>query len=175
MLNELKAQLQGTYTIENVKELEQMESLLRLEHFNSGDALKLGNQIVLEAKKFGGDLAVRIIRMEDRLPVFQYVGEGKSQRNLDFATKKGNTVEATGHCSLWALVKEAAGGSVPAVFREDSDCLPVGGAFPLYVGEEMAAVVMTSGLHDGMDHMAVLNALCVIRDCEIPPFHGKCI
>lgn len=64
MLNKLKAQLQGIYTVEYLKELERMEALLRLERFNSADALRLGNQIVLEAQKYGEDLIVRIVRLE---------------------------------------------------------------------------------------------------------------
>lgn len=175
MLDKLKAQVQGAYTSQNVEELEEMESLLRMDRFNSDDALELGTQIVREAKKYGGDLIVHIIRTKDWLPVFQYVGEGKSQRNIDFATQKGNTVTATGHCSLWALVKKMTGGDVPAVFQEDSGCLPVGGAFPIFVGGEMTAMVTTSGLHDGMDHMAVLGAVCTIKNCELPVFHGKYI
>lgn len=80
---------------------------------------------------------------------------------------------ATGHCSLWALVKELAGGGAPTVFCENSDCLPVGGAFPIFAGGEMTAVITTSGLHDGMDHMAVLDALCAVRGCDRPAFHGE--
>ena len=165
--------MRGAYTPEHLAELERMESLLRLERFTSADALQLGNQIVEEAQKYGEDLIVRIVRTEDRLPIFQYVGEGRSQRNIDFAMMKGRTVAATGHCSLWAMVKELTGGSVPAVFQEDSGCLPVGGAFPIYVGGELAAIVMTSGLHNGMDHLAVLEAVCAVRGCEVPAFHGK--
>ena len=106
MLDQLKAQMRGAYTTENLRELECMEAMLRLEHFSSGDALQLGNQIVQSAKKHGGDIIVRIIRTEDQLPIFQYVGDSKDQHNIDYALMKGNTVAATGHCSLWALVKE---------------------------------------------------------------------
>lgn len=172
MLDKLEAKLQGAYTLQNVDELEQMEALFQMEHFTSTDALELGNRIVHEAKKYGGDLIVQIIRTKDQLPVFQYVGDGKSRRNIDFAARKGNAVTATGHCSLWALVKKLTGSDVPAVFGEGSDCLPVGGTFPIFVGGEMTAMVTTSGLHDGMDHLAILGALCAIKNCKVPAFHG---
>lgn len=82
---------------------------------------------------------------------------------------------ATGHCSLWTLVQAFGGGSVPPIFEENSDCLPVGGAFPILVGGKMAAIVAVSGLHDGMDHMVILEAVCAIKSCKVPVFHGQYI
>ena len=72
MLNQLKEDYQGAYTKEHVRELEQMETLLRMDRFDSGDALRLGNQIVREAEKYGEDLIVRIIRMTDALILFSF-------------------------------------------------------------------------------------------------------
>ena len=175
MLDELKKRMRGEYTADNVRELERMEELFRLKRFNSGDALRLGNQIVREAEKRGGGLMVRIIRTEDNLPVFQYVDDTKSQRNVDFAMMKGNAVRATGHCSLWALVKELTGGNVPSVFYEGSECLPVGGAFPVYVGDRMAAIIETSGLRDGLDHLVVTEAMSCVQNAEVPAFTGKLV
>lgn len=87
-----------------------------------------------------GTLAVRIERMDDTLAVFQYVGEGLGQRNLDFAKRKANTVAVTRHCSLWALAATLTGQSVPAVFDPANDCLPVGGSLVKYavIGEDLA-------------------------------------
>ena len=175
MLDQLKAQMQGAYTTENLRELERMEAMLRLEHFSSGDALRLGNQIVQSAKEHGGDIIVRIIRTEDQLPIFQYVGDSKDQHNIDYALMKSNTVTATGHCSLWALVKELTSGGVASVFHEGSGCLPVGGAFPIYAGGKMAAIIMTSDLHDGMDHVTVVEAICSMQNAEVPVFSGKLV
>ena len=175
MLNQLKEDYQGAYTKEHVRELEQMETLLRMDRFDSGDALRLGNQIVREAEKYGEDLIVRIIRMTDELPVFQYVGKDRGQRNIDFAMKKSKTVMATGHCSLWALVKELTDGGVDTVFFQGSDCLPVGGAFPVFVDDKLSAVVTTSGLHKGMDHVVVVEAVCAVKKVDIPVFSGRYI
>ena len=173
MLEQLKSRLQVTYTKEDAKELEEMEKVFHFERFTSQDALKLGTQIVMEAKKYGRDLIVRIIRMEDQLAMFQYVGEEKSQRNIDFAMKKAKTVELTRHCSLWALVQAFGGGNIPSIFEEDIDFLPVGGAVPILVDGKIVAIIAVSGLHDGMDHMVILEAICKIKSCEIPDFHGK--
>ena len=175
ILDKLKSKLQTAYTAEHVKELEQMETLFRFDHFSSKDALLLGNQIITEAKKYNEDLVVRIIRTEDQLTIFQYVGEDRTERNLEFAGKKGNTVAATGHCSLWALVQAFGGGSIPPVFEEATDFLPVGGAIPIIENGRMTAIVEVSGLHYGMDHPAVLEAVCAIRGCEVPAFHGQYI
>lgn len=82
MLNQLKSRLQGNYTPVHVQELEQMETLFQFNHFNSEDGLKLGNQIILEARKYGRDLIVRIIRMEDRVVMFQYVGRKRASAIL---------------------------------------------------------------------------------------------
>ena len=175
MLDELKTRMRGEYTADNVQELECMETLFRLKRFNSGDALRLGNQIVLEAKRRGGNLIVRIIRTEDNVSVFQYVDDNTNQRNIDFAMMKGNTVRATGHCSLWALVKELTVGGVSSVFYEGSNCLPVGGAFPVYIGDRLAAIIMTSGLHDGLDHLVIVEAMCSVQNAKVPAFTAKLV
>ena len=171
-MDELLKQLQGSFPAGCSGELEQMERLFCFEQFDSGTALNLGNQIISEAAKYHEDLAVRIIRLEDQIPVFQYIGSGKSQRNIDFAMKKANTVLKTGHCSLWALAKELIDGGLSHVFRDDSGCLPVGGAFPIFVDGTMKAVVAVSGLHNGLDHQVVVDAVCKIKHAEVPAFSG---
>lgn len=175
MLEQLRSRLQVMYTLEEAKEMEEMEKLFHFEHFTSKDALKLGTQIVVEAEKYGRDLIVKIIRMDDHLAMFQYVGEEKSQRNIDFAMKKAKTVEITGHCSLWALVQAFGGGDMPSIFEEDLEFLPVGGAVPILVDGKTAAIIAVSGLHEGMDHVVILEAICKIKGCEMPVFHGKYI
>lgn len=173
MLNELQSRLHVRYTPEHAKELERMEMLFQFDRFGSKDALRLGTQIVAEAEKYKRDVAIRIVRTEDQLILFQYVGEEKTARNLEFARKKGNTVAATGHCSLWPLVQAFGGGSVPTVFEEATDFLPVGGAIPILENGKMTAIVEVSGLHDGMDHMAIMEAVCAIKGCDVPAFHGQ--
>lgn len=175
MLKQLKEQLQGVYSADCVDELESMEEYLDFDHFDSRTALALGNQIVKESDKYREELTVCIIRTEDLLPIFQYIGTDKSQRNIEYARMKANTVLKTEHCSLWAMVKEQTAGGVSSVFYEDSNCLPVGGAFPVFSNHRLTAVVAVSGLHHGMDHQVVVDALCKIRKIEIPAFSGKLI
>ena len=91
---------------------------------------------------------------------------------------KANTVERTGHCSLWALAKAEAEGSCNDLFREENDCLPVGGAFPIFedgADGQMTALVMTSGLHHGKDHEAVVKALCTVQKKPMPAYHGPLV
>ncbi len=175
MLQKLKQQMQGVYPADCVDELERMEEYLHFDHFDSQTALCWGNLIVKESEKYKEELAVRIIRLEDSLPIYQYIGTDKSQRNIDYAMMKANTVLKTGHCSLWALVKEQAEGGVVSVFCENSGCLPVGGAFPVFSNGRMTAVAAVSGLHNGMDHQVVIDALCRMKNIEIPAFKGRLI
>lgn len=91
---------------------------------------------------------------------------------------KANTVERTGHCSLWALAKAEAEGSCNDLFREENECLPVGGAFPIFedgADGQMTALVMTSGLHHGKDHEAVVKALCTVQKKPMPAYHGPLV
>lgn len=158
-------------------ELEAMEdSLLHFGHFSSAEALALGALIVAESRKYGEDIVVRILRQTDGIPMFQYVGDSCRQRNLEFAMMKAKTVELTAHCSLWALAQEETIGGVDAVFSADNGndlvCLPAGGAFPIFAGGELAAIVATSGLHNGNDHRAVVDALCAYLKKKVPTFSG---
>lgn len=175
MLNNLKEKLTGVYTKDHLQELEQIERLLQFKHFTSNESFELGSSIVKEAIKSYDDLIVMIIREEDQLVIFQYVGEKMTQRNIDFAMKKRNTVLKSGHCSLWPLVKELVDGGQTEIFEKDADCLPVGGAFPIYVNDTMIATIAISGLHDGKDFTVFMQALAAYHKINVPQFHGKCI
>ena len=178
-LNELYEAWRGKFTGQDAAALEAMEQLLlHFSAFDSDAALELGTEIVRQSKQYGEDIAVCILRRADALPVFQYVGEHCAQRNLDFARRKANTVERTGHCSLWALAKAEAENTCTDLFREENDCLPVGGAFPIFedgADGQMTALVMTSGLHHGKDHEAVVKALCTVQKKPMPAYHGPLV
>ncbi len=173
MLAEIKERFRGKYPMGSAKELEEMEqALLYYDSFDSKEALVLGSQVIRQSEKYGEDMVVRIIRQRDHAVIFQYLGDACGQRNLDFAEAKQNTVIKTGHCSLWALVQEETVGGLDMVFSEDSECLPAGGAFPIYEKGKIVAILTTSGLHEGNDHRVVVAALCVVRRKSEPPFHG---
>lgn len=156
---------------DSLHELEMAEALFQYERFEGKDALLLGNEIVRAARE-RGEVAIQILRLRDQLELFQYVGEGKSRRNLEYARAKANAALATGHCSLWGLLNAATTGKDAFGLEEREDCLPVGGAFPIFVDGEIEALVMVSGLPDGLDHVVLVGARCGVLGCEIPPYHG---
>ncbi len=173
MLKEIKERYKDSFPAGCTAQLENMETnLLHYLHFSSEDALELGTEIIRQAKSYGEDIAVRIIRCQDSLVIFQYIGSSLAERNLTFAMAKYNTVIKTGHCSLWALAQEETEGGMEEVFSENSEYLPAGGAFPAFVGSTMAAVITTSGLHYGKDHEVVVKALCKLQSKPMPAFDG---
>ena len=175
-LTELLEQYKGKFSAEHVSQLEAMENtLLHFDTFTAQDALELGTEIVRQSRQYGEDIAVRILRCKDDLPIFQYVGDTRAARNLNFAMAKADTVKKTGHCSLWALAQQEAVGGLAALFEESSGCLPVGGAFPIFVGRDLEAIITTSGLHHGHDHETVVKALCAMQQKPLPPYDGPLI
>lgn len=175
-LTELLGQYKRKFSAEHVSQLEAMENtLLHFHAFTAQDALKLGTEIVRQSCQYGEDISVRILRCKDDLPIFQYVGDTRAARNLNFAMAKAETVRKTGHCSLWAFAQEEAIGGLTALFEESSSCLPVGGAFPIFADEELEAIVTTSGLHHGHDHEAVVKALCTLAHKPEPAYTGPLI
>lgn len=40
---------------------------------------------------------------------------------------------------------------------------------------QMTALVMTSGLHHGKDHEAVVKALCTVQKKPMPAYHGPLV
>lgn len=172
MFHDLKDKLKDEYTKDNLVQLETCEQLLEFEEFDSHSALTIGNLMVEMAE---ADIAVRIIREKDECILFQYVGDKCSQRNIDFAMKKRNTCLKTKHCSLWAMPKAILENAYIELFDADSDCLPVGGAFPIIVNQEMVATIALSGLKNGQDHQLIVDGLAKYLDKEIPRFTGKLI
>lgn len=175
MLNKLKEQLKGQYSPGCAKVLEEIEEALSFETFNSKEALSLGNLIVKLSKEYTEDIVLRITRESDELPIFQYVEDSKSQRNIDIALLKRNTVLKTGYCSLLAMAQELTNGGLEDIFQENSNYLPVGGDFQVYVEKRLIATIAVSGLHDGMDHKLIVDLLCSYLNKKIPVFSGKLI
>lgn len=175
MLEKLKEQLQGKFPIGCAEELEEAEKAFLFHEFSSDTALSLGTVLVNTAKKYDDDIAALIIRESDGAPVFQYIGDNKAERNIKFALMKRNTVLKTGHCSLWAMAKAQTEGGLDDVFVGSNNCLPVGGAFPIYVNGELKATICLSGLHDGMDHALIVDALSAYFKKEVPVFNGQLI
>lgn len=156
-----------SYTQEHLKQLEAIENELKFSHFDSQDALNLGLSVLDVLKQYQKDIIVQITREEDQAVIFQYMMDCKSQKNINYALLK------TGHCSFWKLVSDVVENqSVEAIFA-DSNCMPVGGAFPIYVGENHVATLAVSGLHDGLDQELIVEALCQYLNKEVCEFTGK--
>lgn len=170
-LVEMKEKFKGQFTKKDLEELEAIENQLHFNEFNSEVALKLGNALYNKAKPRGA-VAIRITRESDQLPIFQIIMDGKTQRHLNFGEAKRQTVLQTGHCSMWALVKEIADGGLDELFIEDSPCLTGSGGFPIYVKDEMVATVFVSGLHEGQDQLVLVEALSEVLNVEVSEYHG---
>lgn len=174
-LNELREMTKEQYPKGSAEILEQIEKSLFLKKFDSLDALEIGNRVVKISEKYKMEPLVMIIREQDELPIFQFAGNTMSQRNVNFAMKKRNTVLKTGHCSLWVMASQQIYGGMEEYFKDDTECLPVGGAFPIYVNDILTATIAMSGLKEGLDHQVIVDALADYFQLQLPVFHGKLV
>jgi len=170
-LVEMKEKFKSTFTKRDLAQLEAIENVLRYKVFNEEEVIKLGNTLYQKAKP-RGPVAIRITRESDQLPLFQMIMEGKSQRHLDFGEAKRQTVLKTGHCSMWALLKETVDGGLDEIFTENSPCLPGSGGFPIYENNQLVATVFVSGLHEGQDQLVLIEALSEVLNVEVPEYNG---
>lgn len=165
--------LSFSYSVQQLQELESIENILHFTRFTSQDAFDLGALVLENAKKYEKGIAIVITREKDQLPLFQHVMDGASQKNLDFAALKRNCVLETGHCSFWKLVQSIVNEQpLDAIFNSESS-IPVGGAFPIYIEDELVGTLAVSGLHNGLDQELIVQSLSNYLNKEIVPFTGK--
>lgn len=160
----------GYYKPEHLEELEKLEHQLRFQSFGSQEALALGGKILKNTEQ-AEKLAIQIIRVSDKVPVFQYVGNQAKERNLSFVQGKIKTVLKTEHNSFWALVAHHVG-EITLTETENHSQLPVSGAFPIKVGEELVAVVGLSGLKNGDDFRVLVAGMADYLSVQAEPFTG---
>ena len=87
-------------TVEELaKVLEMQEEILQFSSFTNADAWELGNLVVMEAKRIGVSIAVRI-RLNNGYTVFQYGMDGTNLYNEQWLTRKENTVRTLEQSSL---------------------------------------------------------------------------
>lgn len=146
------------YGKEDLDVLADQEKELSAESFDNADALALGNCIAKLALEYDRPVAVRIDRYEDDLTMFQYMMEGKSAANLRYMDGKKQCVKDSGHSSAWVYVKTMADDEY-SDWKNDGVHLISGGAFPLYVNDEIKAIIQVSGLHEGKDHELIVRSL----------------
>ncbi|MDO4467587.1 MAG: heme-binding protein [Bacillota bacterium] len=166
MLDELLQKLNEPYTKEDLAILEEQEKRLVFEHFTSQDAYLLGQYIIKNSEKYKEGIAFNIQRCSDQAIIFQYIDDNKAQRNINFAQMKRNTTLCTNHNSFWSLVKSSIDQKVPL----KEECLPVGGAYPIFVGNEMVATIALSGLHYGNDFRLLVESLAMYLEKKVPEF-----
>lgn len=169
MIEDLILKQQGKYSKKDLDILELQENILQFDHFDSQDALKLATTLIDCSIKYEEGIAFNIQRTRDEGIIFQYMDDNKAQRNINFAQMKRNTVLCTKHNSLWALIKSV----VDTKVELDEKCLPVGGAYPIFVGEEMVATIALSGLHYGNDFRVLVEAISIFLEKEIPEFTAE--
>lgn len=174
MLNKILEEYKDVFSIEDIDCIEIIEkTLLYFDSFKSEDILNLGKLIVEKTKDYG-DIAIIVRRLKDNVTVFQYIGDLKSERNINFALMKEKTVLNTGHCSIWALMKYETDGEYKALI-ESGECLPVGGSFPIFINNELAFTFSVSGLHEGKDFSKVVEAFAEFENKDVPAYRGKLI
>lgn len=162
----------GNYNLEHLKELERIENQLRFKIFGSLEALALGEKILksTEAEEVE-KLAIQIIRVSDNIPIFQYLGNEAKERNLGYIRAKVAAVLASNHNSLWSLVAHHVG-KIELSSKDLETQLPVSGAFPIKVGEELVAVVGLSGLKNGNDFRALISGMSDYLSVQPEAFTG---
>lgn len=175
MFKEMIEKLKGQYTQNDLDILKRIEDSLKLDEFNSDIALEIGRKIVACSKKYNEDLIVKITRCKDNETVFLYMGDSKTSRNIGFADMKANVSKMTGHSSIYPLVHKVVLDGFDEVFEDGSNCLPVAGAFPLYAGEKMEGIVAVSGMHNGLDHIVIIEGLKEYLNKEVEEFKGVLI
>lgn len=155
--------------------LEAQERMLRYKKaFTSDDAFALGCAAVRFSRECDLPMAVRIVRERDGLVLFQWMGEGKTERHVGFMEGKRRAALECGHSSLWAEFDPGHRGEegLPSI---------TGGAFPIRVGDEVVATMCVSGSHLGLDHEVCVRALASAlglsyggdgSDGRVPTFFG---
>lgn len=148
------------YTQEDLKVLEEQESMLRFESFASKDALRLGNAIASAALSFDRGIVIQIRRLSDDMVIFQYAMDDKAPRNFFFTKIKEDSVRKSHHSSAWQYVYEC-------MHNEKQDTS--GGGFPICLkdGTE-TAILLVSGLHEGKDHEVLLQGLEDVLQVKVP-------
>lgn len=149
--------------------LEQQEQVLRYrEHFGAYEALELGNAIASLAPEYDRGVTAVITRESDGMVLYSWSMDDKAPRNYGFAEGKRRASLASGHASVWGFVDHAITSPDTELFTADTVGMPVAGAFPIRVGDELVATACVSGLHEGRDHELVVRALEKVLGVKVP-------
>lgn len=152
--------------------LTEQERLLRYaERFGATEALELGAAAASLASQFDEGYTVTITREVDGEVAFQWLSDGKGARNLMFAAGKRAAALEAGHASPWMQLEAVANDDPPEqAWARVPEVVPSCGAFPIRVGDEWVATIAVSGLHEGLDHEVILQALEQVLGIMAPRF-----
>lgn len=144
-----------------IGEMEQQEQTLVFEKFDADLALKLGLELIEEAKRRRNKIAVDISAFGRTL--FHYSGSGNAPSNDEMLRRKKNTALYTGHSSLWAHYTLAdMGMDIDEKWHlNPSDYAQVGGAFPIRVKQcgGVVGTITASGFSHEEDHGIVIDVI----------------
>ena len=139
-------------TVEELaKVLEMQEEILQFSSFTNADAWELGTMVVMEARRLGVSIAVRI-RLNNGYTVFQYGMDGTNLYNEQWLTRKENTVRTLEQSSLrlYMSLRETQE-TLEERFLNPNEYAACGGGFPIRVEE---VVVIGSIVVSGLDHVS---------------------
>lgn len=158
-------------TVEELaKVLEMQEEILQFSSFTNADAWELGTMVVMEARRLGVSIAVRI-RLNNGYTVFQYGMDGTNLYNEQWLTRKENTVRTLEQSSLrlYMSLRETQE-TLEERFLNPNEYAACGGGFPIRV-EEVGVIgsIVVSGLDHVSDHDLLVKCISkYLHVAEVP-------
>lgn len=144
---------------DKIKELEAQEKEIQFDYFDSELALKIGLELIEEAKRRSNKICIDIALAGRRL--FHYSSDGNAVSNDVMIERKKNTAMHTGHSSLWAhFMLKDMGMSIDEKWHLDpSQYAEVGGAFPIRLKNCPTAIgtITCSGFDHQTDHGIIID------------------
>lgn len=155
---------------ELIRVLEMQEEILQFSSFTNADAWELGNMILMEARRLGVSIAVRI-RLNNGYTVFQYGMDGTNLYNDKWLDRKDNTVRLTEKSSLRVYMDlKMNEETLEDMLLDPREYAACGGGFPIRV-EEVGVVgtVTVSGLDHVSDHDLLIKSISkYLHVAEVP-------
>lgn len=146
------------------------EEILQFSSFTNADAWELGNMVVMEARRLGVSIAVRI-RLNNGYTVFQYGMDGTNLYNEQWLSRKENTVRIMEKSSM-RLCMELRGSqeTLDERFLDPKEYAACGGGFPIRV-EEVGVIgsIVVSGMDHVSDHDLLVKCISkYLHVAEVP-------
>lgn len=158
-------------TVEELtKVLEMQEEILQFSSFTNSDAWELGTLVVMEARRLGLSIAVRI-KLNNGYTVFQYGMDGTNLYNDQWMLRKENTVRVTEQSSmrLYMGLRETEE-TLEERFLDPAEYAACGGGFPIRI-EEVGVIgtITVSGLDHVSDHDLLVKCISkYLHIAEVP-------